>query len=62
MTDAPLESTRKVDLLEKVREKKKKPEAVVEVVVEEETSTVDKTHSKHTKSNRIHIVSEKATI
>jgi hypothetical protein len=48
--------------VEKVGEKKKKPEAVAEVVVKEETSTVDETPSKHTKSNRIHIVSEKATI
>ena len=62
MTDALLESTRKVDFVEKVGEKKKKPEAVAEVVVKEETSTVDETPSKHTESNRIHIVSEKATI
>ena len=40
--------------MEKVGEKKKKPEAVVEVVVEEETSTVDEIASKCTKSNRIH--------
>jgi len=62
MTYALLESNRQVEFVEKLGEKKKKPEAVVDVVVEEETSTVDETASKCTKSNRIHIVSEKATI